>query len=59
MISARRDRLATLAPDITEAILAGQEPYGLSIRQLTKVLPSLWSEQRSRYSFASRMEDAA
>ena len=29
-------RLATLAPDITQAILAGQEPYGLSIRSLTK-----------------------
>jgi hypothetical protein len=28
-------RLATLAPDITQAILAGQEPYGLSIRSLT------------------------
>jgi hypothetical protein len=33
-------RLATLAPDITQAILAGQEPYGLSIRRLTKGLPS-------------------
>jgi hypothetical protein len=46
-------RLATLAPDITQAILAGQEPYGLSIRQLTKELPTLWGEQREYYGFAT------
>ena len=44
-------RLATLAPDITQAILAGQEPYGLSIRSLTKGLPSDWNEQRVTYGF--------
>ena len=47
-------RLATLAPDITEAILAGQEPYGLSIRQLTKELPTLWGEQREKHRFIRR-----
>ena len=46
-------RLATLAPDITQAILAGQEPYGISIRNLTKGLPALWDEQREHYGFAS------
>ena len=46
-------RLATLAPDITQAILAGQEPFGLSIRQLTKNFPELWTEQRERYDFAA------
>ena len=44
-------RLATLAPDITQAILAGQEPYGVSIRQLTKELPLIWGEQRQTYGF--------
>ena len=44
-------RLATLAPDITQAILAGQEPYGLSIRQLTRNFPELWNGQRERYGF--------
>ena len=46
-------RLATLAPDITQAILAGQEPYGLSIRQLTKGLPACWHEQRESYGFTA------
>ena len=49
-------RLATLAPDITEAILAGQEPYGLSIRQLTKGLPTNWLEQRESYGFTACAE---
>lgn len=40
-------RLASLAPDIVEAIMAGGEPAGLSIRRLTKGLPALWSKQRS------------
>lgn len=44
-------RLATLAPDITQAILAGQEPYGMSIRRLTKGLPACWCEQRESYGF--------
>ena len=47
-------RLATLAPDITQAILAGQEPYGLSIRQLTGKCPALWHEQRAHYGFEAR-----
>lgn len=46
-------RLATLAPDITQAILAGQEPYGLSIRMLTKNFPELWNGQRERYGFTT------
>ena len=49
-------RLATLAPDITQAILAGQEPYGLSIRQLTKGLPARWHEQRESYGFTACAE---
>lgn len=46
-------RLATLAPDITQAILAGQETCGLSIRQLTRRVPTLWAEQRERYGFTA------
>jgi hypothetical protein len=47
-------RLATLAPDITQAILVGQEPCGLSIRQLIKELPTLWGEQREKHRFIRR-----
>ena len=46
-------RLATLAPDITQAILSGQEPYGISIRRLTQALPMLWHDQRCRHGFDS------
>ena len=49
-------RLATLAPDITQAILAGQEPYGMSIRSLAKALPACWHEQRRHYGFTEFRE---
>ncbi len=42
-------RLATLAPDIVEAILAGEEPEGLSLEKLWKNLPARWDEQRKMY----------
>lgn len=48
-------RLATLAPDITQAILAGQEPCGLSIRRLTAALPASWQEQRKGYGFTEKL----
>ena len=51
--------LATLAPDITQAILAGQEPYGLSIRSLAKGLPTCWHEQRKRHGFTHIESDGA
>jgi len=38
--------LTLLAPDITEAILAGNEPSGLSLVRLTRGLPVRWDEQR-------------
>lgn len=38
--------LTLLAPDITEAILAGNEPSGLSLVRLTKGMPVRWNEQR-------------
>ncbi|MEP4476117.1 MAG: hypothetical protein ABJ024_13770, partial [Lentilitoribacter sp.] len=51
MISARRVlhliKLACLAPDITDTILKGRQPYGLtSARLLKSPLPSDWKEQR-------------
>ena len=44
--AARTIRLASLAPDIIEAILSGQEPDGLSLGCLRKEIPLLWTEQR-------------
>ena len=43
---ARILRLTALAPDIVEAILAGNEPGGLSLRRLSTGLPLNWTEQR-------------
>ena len=43
---ARTIRLASLAPDIIEAILDGQEPEGLSLWNLRRDVPLLWREQR-------------
>ena len=39
-------RLTSLAPDIVEAILRGDEPDGLSLEKLRKHLPVRWEEQR-------------
>ena len=38
--------LATLAPDIVEAIVAGREPSGISLEQFGKGMPVGWDEQR-------------
>lgn len=51
---ARILRLATLAPDIVEAILDGREPSGLSLRKLTGNLPQLWDEQRKLFGFKGK-----
>ncbi|HOT49438.1 MAG TPA: hypothetical protein PLI07_00570, partial [Candidatus Hydrogenedentes bacterium] len=48
---ARVLRLATLAPDITQAILDGREPDGLSYMKLVKVLSYDWDEQRQALGF--------
>ena len=42
-------RLTSLAPDITEAILRGDEPAGLSLEKLRKNLPVRWEQQRACY----------
>jgi hypothetical protein len=40
-------RLTLIAPDITEAILAGRQPSTLQLDDLLKPLPSAWAEQHS------------
>ena len=42
-------RLTSLAPDLIEAILRGDEPDGLSLEKLRKHLPVRWEEQRTTY----------
>ncbi len=39
-------RLTLLAPDIVEAILDGRHPKSIQVEDLTRTLPSVWSEQR-------------
>ena len=41
-------RLALLAPDIIEAILAGKADQSLMLEQLERPTPSCWQEQRER-----------
>lgn len=39
-------QLTSLSPTIVEQILAGNEPFGISLRQLRKGINLVWSEQR-------------
>lgn len=41
-------RLTLLAPDIQEAILDGQQPKGMQLEALTRVMPMRWEEQREK-----------
>jgi hypothetical protein len=41
-------RLAMLAPDIVEAILAGRADQSLMLEKLERPLPGCWAEQRGR-----------
>jgi hypothetical protein len=43
---ARTIRLASLAPDIVEALLKGDEPSDLSLKSLRGNIPLSWNEQR-------------
>ena len=40
-------RLTLIAPDITEAILAGRQPSTLQLDDLLKPLPAVWERQHS------------
>jgi hypothetical protein len=53
---ARTIRLASLAPDIIEAILDGQEPDGMSLWGLRRDVPMLWSEQRKEVGLTNDPE---
>jgi len=48
-------RLTSLAPDIIEAILRGDESDGLSLEKLRKNLPVRWEEQRDLWRLTLRM----
>jgi hypothetical protein len=49
---ARILRLTLLAPDIVEAILRGDEPSGLTYKNLSsRKFPELWCEQRDVFGF--------
>lgn len=47
-------RLATLAPDIVEVIVEGNEPNGVSLNRLTAALPMAWEEQQQALGFTSQ-----
>ena len=42
-------RLTSLAPDIIEAILRGDEPDGISLTKLRRDMPVRWDEQRQQW----------
>ena len=46
-------KLTTLAPDIIEAILNGEEPAGLSLARLIRTFPMDWERQRIHFGFTT------
>ena len=46
-------KLTTLAPDIIEAILNGEEPSGLSLARLIRTFPMDWEKQRVLFGFTA------
>ena len=38
-------RLTLLSPELTDAILDGRHPEGLSLEQLLRGMPTVWKEQ--------------
>ena len=46
-------KLTTLAPNIIEAILNGEEPSGLSLTRLIRTFPMDWERQRALFGFTS------
>ena len=49
-------RLALLAPDIVEAILAGATDQALMLEQLERPLPASWEEQRAQIGRPTRSQ---
>jgi hypothetical protein len=50
-------RLALLAPDIVDAILAGRTNQGMILEQLERPLPASWEEQRKALRARGRRGD--
>ena len=50
---ARILKLTTLAPDIIEATLNGEEPSGLSLARLIRTFPLGWEQQRVLFGLTS------
>lgn len=46
-------KLATLAPDIVEKLINGEEPDGLSLAKLTQGFPEDWEEQRRQFGLTT------
>ena len=49
-------RLALLAPDIVEGILAGKQPAHLTLRDLMQPFPVEWAGQRLQFGIAGAVE---
>jgi hypothetical protein len=49
-------RLALLAPDIVEAILAGETDQGMMLEQLERPFSASWTEQRMHFAPTSGIE---
>ena len=52
-------QLTSLAPDIVEAILAGNEPSGLSLGTLRQGVPLRWDEQQKHLGYAVAVSSPA
>ncbi|OPZ85957.1 MAG: hypothetical protein BWY76_01177 [bacterium ADurb.Bin429] len=50
---ARTIRLTLLAPDIIEAVMAGQCPPALTLKRLTREFPVVWEDQRRAWGVAT------
>ena len=50
---ARILKLMTLAPDIEDVLINGEEPNGLSLAKQTQSFPEGWVEQRRQFGFAT------
>ena len=50
-------RLALLAPDIVEAILAGRADQALMLERLERPLPMSWEDQRAHFVAHSQLMD--
>jgi len=45
--------MAYLAPDITAAILEGQQPQTLMLKEMMRAIPPNWTDQRRMFGFVA------